>query len=56
MQVFLYIRESCKQLKRVDFVSDRVSYIKLRGLWCHIALNVHTPTKDEIDYVKRWLL
>jgi exonuclease III len=30
-----------------------VSYIKLRGRWCHIiVLNVHAPTEDESDVVK----
>jgi hypothetical protein len=39
--------------KRVDFVSDRMSYIILRGRWCHIiVLNVHTPTDDKTDDVK----
>jgi hypothetical protein len=40
-------------VKRVDFVSDRMSYIMLRGRWCHIiALNAHAPTEDETDDVK----
>jgi hypothetical protein len=40
-------------VKRVEFVSDRMSYIILRGRWCHIVvLNVHAPTEDKIDYVK----
>jgi hypothetical protein len=31
-------------LKRVQFVSDRMSYIILRGHWCNIiVLNVRTP-------------
>jgi hypothetical protein len=31
-------------VKRVEFVSDRMSYIILRGRWCHIiVLNVHAP-------------
>jgi hypothetical protein len=31
--------------KRVEFVSDMMSYIILRGHWCHIiVLNVHSPT------------
>jgi exonuclease III len=39
--------------KRVGFVSDRMSYIILRGCWCHISvLNVHAPTEDETDDVK----
>jgi hypothetical protein len=40
-------------VKRVEFVSDRMSYIILRGRWFHIiVLNVHAPTEDKIDYVK----
>jgi hypothetical protein len=40
-------------VKRVEFVSDRMSYIILRGHWCHIVvLNVHVPTEDKIDDVK----
>ena len=37
-------------VKRVEFVSDRVSYIVLRGRWCNtIVLNVHEPSKDKSD-------
>jgi hypothetical protein len=40
-------------VKRVEFVSDRMSYMILRGNWCHIiVLNVHAPTKDKTDDVK----
>jgi hypothetical protein len=40
-------------VKMVEFVSDRMSYIILRGRWCHIiALNVHAPTEDKTDDVK----
>jgi hypothetical protein len=40
-------------VKRVEFVSDRMSYIILRGLWCNIiVLNVHAPTEDNIDDIK----
>jgi hypothetical protein len=40
-------------VKRVAFVSNRTSYIILRGRWCHIiVLNVHAPTEDKTDYVK----
>jgi hypothetical protein len=36
--------------KRVEFVSDRMPYITVRGCWRHIiVLNVHTPTEDTID-------
>jgi hypothetical protein len=39
--------------KRVSFVSDRMSYIILRGRWCDIiVLNVHAPTEDKTDDTK----
>jgi hypothetical protein len=38
---------------RVEFVSDRMSYIILRGCWCYIiVLNVQAPTEDNSDDVK----
>jgi hypothetical protein len=40
-------------VKRVEFVSDRMSHIILRGCWCHInVLNIHVPTEEKIDDVK----
>jgi hypothetical protein len=40
-------------VKKVEFVSDRMSYIILRGRWCNIiVLNVHGPTEDKIDDTK----
>jgi hypothetical protein len=40
-------------IKRVEFVSDRMSYIKLRGRWCDIiVLNVHAQTEDKCDDTK----
>jgi hypothetical protein len=39
-------------VKRVEFVTDRMSYIILRSRWCHIVLNVHAPTEDKTDDVK----
>jgi hypothetical protein len=40
-------------VKRVQFVSNRKSYITMRGLCCHlIVLNVHAPTDNKIDDVK----
>jgi hypothetical protein len=39
--------------KRVEFVSDRISYTIIRGRWCHIiVLNVHAPIEDKTDDVK----
>jgi hypothetical protein len=40
-------------VKRVEFVSDRMAYIILRGRWFHIiVLNVHAPTENKTDDVK----
>jgi hypothetical protein len=39
-------------VKRFDFVSDRMSYIILRGRWCHIVLHIHAPREDKTDDVK----
>jgi hypothetical protein len=37
-------------IKRIEFVSDRMSYIFLRDRWCNtIALNVHEPMKEKSD-------
>jgi hypothetical protein len=38
---------------RVEFFSDRMSYIILKGRWCDIiVLNVHDPTEDKDDDIK----
>jgi len=40
-------------VKRVDFVSDRMSYIVLRDRWCNIiVLNVHAPSWEKSDEIK----
>jgi len=37
-------------VQRVEFVSDRVSYMVLRGCWCNIiVLNVNAPSKEKSD-------
>ena len=37
-------------LKRVEFISYRMSYIVLRGHWCNIiVLNVHAPSEENND-------
>ena len=37
-------------VKRVEFVSDRVSYIVRRGRWCNIiVLNAHAPSEEKSD-------
>ena len=40
-------------VKRVEFVSDRVPYIVLRGSWCNIiVLNVYALSEEEMDDLK----
>jgi hypothetical protein len=40
-------------VRRAEFISDRMSYIILRGCWCIIiVLNMHDPCEDESDDVK----
>jgi len=35
---------------RVEFVSNRMSYIVLRGRWCNvIVVNVHAPSEEKSD-------
>jgi len=37
-------------VKRVEFISDRMSYIVLRGHWCNIILvNVHEQSEEKSD-------
>jgi exonuclease III len=39
-------------VRRVEFISDGMSYIILRGRWCNfIVLNVHAPWEDKGDNV-----
>jgi hypothetical protein len=39
--------------KRIKFVSNRMSYITLKGRWCDIiVLNVHAPTEDKDEDIK----
>jgi exonuclease III len=40
-------------VKRVEFVTDRMSYITLKGSWCDIiVLNVHAPNEDKDEVTK----
>jgi exonuclease III len=50
---FFVNKRTISAVKAVQFVSDRMSYIILRGRWCHIiVLNIHAPTEDKTDDVK----
>ena len=39
-------------VKKADFISDRLSYLILRGRWNTIVLNAHAPTVDKDDLIK----
>jgi hypothetical protein len=40
-------------IRRVEFISDSMSYIILRGCWCNIiVLNVHAPCENKGGDVK----
>jgi hypothetical protein len=50
---FFVHKGNISAVKRVDFVSDRMSYIILKSPCCDIIiLNVHVPTEDKIDDIK----
>jgi exonuclease III len=50
---FFVHKKIISAVKRVEFVSDGMSYIILRGHSFHIiVLNIHAPTEDKIDDVK----
>jgi hypothetical protein len=55
VQVFFFFvhKKIISAVIRVEFASDRISCIILRGRWCDvIALNVDDPTEDKIGDVK----
>jgi len=46
-------RRIVSAVKRVGFVSDRLSYIVLRGRWLHIILvNVYAPSEEKSEESK----
>jgi len=51
--VFFVHRRMVSAVKRVEFVSDRLSYIVLRGRWCNIVVvNVHVTSEEKSDEAK----
>jgi len=45
---FFVHRRIVSAVKRVEFVSDRLSYIVLRGRWRNIiVVNVHAPSEEK---------
>jgi hypothetical protein len=50
---FCIDKRTVSAVRRVEFISDMISYILLRGHWRHIiVLNVHDPCEDMGDDVK----
>ena len=50
---FFVHRRIVSAVKRVEFVSDRLSYIVLRGHWRNIiVVNVHAPSEEKSDEAK----
>ena len=51
--MFFVHQRTASEVKRVEFVSDRVSCIVMRGRWCNIiVLNVHAPSEEKSDESK----
>ena len=47
---FLVHHRLVSEVKRVGFVSDRASYVVLKGRWFNIiVLNVHAPSEEKTD-------
>jgi len=52
-RVFFVHRRIVSAVKKVEFVSDRLSYIVLRGRWRSIiVVNVHAPSEEKSDEAK----
>ena len=50
---FFVHQRIASEVKRVEFVSDRISYIVLRGRWCNIiVLNAYAPSEEKSDSTK----
>jgi hypothetical protein len=64
---FLYVNGNSKHLlgsdsfvnkgiisavKGIHFVSDRMTYINVRGCWCDIVVNVHDSAENKSEITK----
>jgi exonuclease III len=50
---FFVHNRTISAVKMVEFVSDRMSYVTLKGRWCDIiVLNMHAPPEDKDDVIK----
>jgi hypothetical protein len=51
-RIFVHNR-TISEVKSVESVTCRMSYISLKDFWCHIIiLNVHVPSEDNDDVIK----
>jgi len=49
-ECFVHYSVVVSAVKRVEYVSNKKSYIVLRGRWCKIiVLNVHAPSEEKSD-------
>ena len=54
---FFVHRKIVSAVKRVEFVSDRLSYIVLRGRWRNIiVVNVHAPSEEKREESKVFMM
>ena len=52
-QFFFVHRRLVSAVKRIEFVSNRLSYIVLKGRWLHIiVVNVHSPSEGKSEELK----
>ena len=51
-QVFFVHHRLVSAVKRIEFGSDRLSYIVLKGRWLHIVVNVHAPSEEKSEELK----
>ena len=50
LEQFFVHQRIASAVKRVEFVSDRMSYIFVIDHWCNIiVLNVHAPSEEKSD-------
>jgi hypothetical protein len=45
-------RRLVSAVKRIEFVSNRLSYIVLKGRWLSIIVNVHAKKKKKSEELK----
>jgi hypothetical protein len=49
---FFVHKRTISAIKRVEFVTDSMSYMTLRSRWCNIVPSVHALTEKQIEDIK----